>query len=291
MTDDYRVLNKAKWDERAPAHAASPDYAVTRFVSDPEFLSEVVRFDQPLLGDIRGLRGVHLQCHIGTDTISLARLGARMTGLDFSSAALTQARTLTEKTRTPVDFVESDVYDAVSALGAAQFDLVFTGIGALCWIPSIDHWAQTVAGLLRPGGRLFLREGHPMLAVSSDLQAVASGRAIDETRTDRPTVGYPYFEIPEPMVFSDGTTYVETDTEFTQLVTHEWNHGLGEVVTALLDHGMTITGLVEHRSVPWEALPGQMTREANGEWRLTEHPERLPLSYTLQARRQLAGGE
>ncbi|WP_433202426.1 class I SAM-dependent methyltransferase [Nocardia sp. CA-107356] len=279
MTHDYRILNKANWDERAPAHAASHDYAVDRFVADPEFLSDVVRFDLPLLGDIRGLRGVHLQCHIGTDTISLARLGARMTGLDFSPAALTQARLLAEATGNRVDFVESDVYDAVSALGAAQFDLVFTGIGALCWIPSVDRWARTVAELLRPGGRLFLREGHPMLW------------AIDETRTDRPTVGYPYFEMPEPTVFSSGTTYVETETEFTQTVTHEWNHGLGDVVTALLDHGMTITGLVEHRSVPWEALPDQMTRDANGEWRLTEHPERLPLTYTLQARRQLAGRE
>ncbi|MEV4129432.1 class I SAM-dependent methyltransferase [Nocardia sp. NPDC049707] len=279
MTDDYRILNKANWDERAPAHAASPDYAVSRFVADPEFLSEVVRFDLPLLGDVRGLRGVHLQCHIGTDTISLARLGARMTGLDFSPAALTQARQLAEMASTPVDFIESEVYDAVSVLGAGQFDLVFTGIGALCWIPSMDRWARTVAGLLRPGGRLFLREGHPMLW------------AMDETHTDRPTIGYPYFEMPAPTVFSSATTYVETETEFTQTVTHEWNHGLGDVVTALLEHGMTITGLVEHRSVPWEALPGQMTCESNGEWRLSEHPERLPLTYTLQAQRQLAGSE
>ncbi|MEV5838152.1 class I SAM-dependent methyltransferase [Nocardia sp. NPDC052112] len=279
MSDDYRILNKANWDERAPAHAASSDYAVARFVADPEFLSEVVRFDLPLLGDIRGLRGVHLQCHIGTDTISLARLGARMTGLDFSPVALAQARQLAETTGAPVDFIESEVCDAITALGTAQFDLVFTGIGALCWIPSMDRWARTVAGLLRPGGRLFLREGHPMLW------------AMDETHTDRPTVGYPYFEMPEPTVFSSGTTYVETETEFTHTVTHEWNHGLGDVVTALLAHGMTITGLVEHRSVPWEALPGQMTREGNGEWRLSEHPERLPLTYTLQARRQLAGRE
>ncbi|WP_433710652.1 hypothetical protein ACQP2U_30625 [Nocardia sp. CA-084685] len=114
---------------------------------------------------------------------------------------------------------------------------------------------------------------------------------MDETRTDRPTVGYPHFETPEPTVFSSGTTYVETDTEFTQIVTHQWNHGLGNVVTALLDHGMTITGLVEHRSVPWEALPGQMARQSNSEWRLREHPERLPRTYTLQARRQLAGAE
>ncbi|MFE9576110.1 class I SAM-dependent methyltransferase [Nocardia sp. NPDC006044] len=274
MTDDYLRLNKANWDERAPVHAASRDYAVHRFLVEPDFLSEVVRFDRPLLGDIDGLRGVHLQCHIGTDTLSLARLGATMTGLDFSPASLAQARLLAEKTGAQIDFVEADVYDAVSALGAARFDLVYTGIGALCWLPSIERWAQTVAGLLRPGGRLFIRDSHPMLCT------------IDETHTDRLVVGYPYFETPEPMVFSDGGTYVETDAEFVQTTTHEWNHGFGEIVTALLNAGLSITGLTEHRSVPWEALPGKMTRGDGDEWHLTEHPERLPLSFTVQARKQ-----
>jgi 2-polyprenyl-3-methyl-5-hydroxy-6-metoxy-1,4-benzoquinol methylase len=129
--DDYRVLNRAGWDERAPAHAASPDYGFERFVTDPEFLSDVVRFDLPRLGDISGLRGVHLQCHIGTDTISLARLGARMSGLDFSPAAIEQAETLAARTGLEVDFHLADVYDAVEVLGEASYDLVFTGIGAL----------------------------------------------------------------------------------------------------------------------------------------------------------------
>ncbi|WP_221639274.1 class I SAM-dependent methyltransferase [Nocardia bhagyanarayanae] len=273
MTEDYRILNRANWDERASLHAASPDYRVARFAAEPDFLSPVVRFDLPLLGDVRGLRGVHLQCHIGTDTISLARLGARMTGLDFSPASLAQARELAERTGSDVDFVEADVYEAVSVLGSERFDLVFTGIGALCWLPSIERWAQTVAGLLRPGGRLFLREGHPMLG------------AIDESVTDGLTLGYPYFETPEPMVFSDDSTYVETDGRLGQTTIHEWNHGLGEVVSALLANGLTLTGLTEHRSVPWNALPGRMTRDEHDEWRLIEHPERVPLSYTLQARK------
>jgi SAM-dependent methyltransferase len=270
--DDYRVLNKASWDERAPAHAASVDYAVERFVADPGFLSDVVRFDLPLLGDVSGLRGVHLQCHIGTDTISLSRLGARMTGLDFSAAALEQARALVARTRDEVDFVEADVYDAVDVLGAASYDLVFTGIGALCWLPSIERWAATVAGLLRPGGRLFIREGHPVLW------------SIDEGRTDALAIGHNYFEQAEPMVWTEGGTYVETDAEFVHNTTHEWNRGLGEIVTALLGSGMELTGLAEHDSVPWLALPGQMTRTPDGkEWRLADRPERLPASYTLQA--------
>ncbi|MFE6858303.1 class I SAM-dependent methyltransferase [Nocardia sp. NPDC057668] len=273
MSDDYRILNKANWDERAPAHAASPDYDLHRFLDEPDFISPVVRFDQPLLGDVRGLHAVHLQCHIGTDTLSLARLGATVTGLDFSAASLTQARQLAERTGTPIEFVESDVYDAETALGAERFDLVYTGVGALCWLPSVRRWAETVAGLLRPGGRLFIREGHPMLW------------ATDEKHTDKLVLGYPYFELPEPMVFADEGTYVDTDAEFEATTTHEWNHGLGEIVTAVLDVGLTLTGLTEHASVPWNALPEQMEQGHDGEWRLSAHPERLPLTYTLQARK------
>jgi SAM-dependent methyltransferase len=272
--DDYLTINAAGWDERAPAHAASPGYSVERFVSDPDFVSHVVAFDVPLLGDVRGLRGVHLQCHIGTDTLSLSRLGARMSGLDFSAASLDQARSLAERTSAEIDYHQSDVYDAVGVFGRERFDFVFTGIGALCWLPSIDRWAETVAGLLKPGGRLFIREGHPMLW------------SLDDERSDLLQVRYPYFEREQPMVWDQAGTYVETDVEFTSNVTHEWNHGLGETITALLAHGLGITSLVEHQSVPWEALPGQMTLGGNGEWQLTDEPWRLPLTYTLQAIRR-----
>jgi SAM-dependent methyltransferase len=267
----YLDLNRANWDDRAPAHAASPDYDVERFVAEPDFLSEVVRFDMPLLGDVRGLRGVHLQCHIGTDTISLARLGAVMTGLDFSGASIAEATRLSMLAGSPVEFVESNVYEALDVLPAATYDLVYTGIGALCWLPDVARWAQVVASLLRPGGRLFIREGHPMLW------------AMDEARADALVVGYPYFEREEPLVDDFPGTYVATDAEFTHNVTHSWNHGLGEIVTAVLDAGMELTGLVEHQSVPWEALPGQMQRGDLDEWSLTDRPWRLAHTYTLQA--------
>jgi SAM-dependent methyltransferase len=270
--DPYVRVNRESWDERAPAHAASPDYGVDRFVEDPGFLSDVVRFDLPRLGDIGGVRGVHLQCHIGTDTLSLARLGARMTGLDFSRASLEQARLLSDRAGPHVEFVEAEVYGAVEALGRGAFDFVFTGIGALCWLPSIARWAAVVTDLLVPGGRLFLREGHPMLWT------------LDEERVDGElTVDYPYFEREEAIVSDYPGTYVETSATFTRNVTHQWNHGLGEIVTALLNSRMDITMLVEHDSVPWEALPGKMTKTGLGEWRLTDRPWRLPHSYTLQA--------
>lgn len=274
---DYRALNKASWDERAPAHAASPGYSLDSFRNDPSFLSYVVQYDVPRLGDLRGLRGVHLQCHIGTDTISLARLGAQMTGYDFSPAALAEARKLNDELGAGVDFVEGDLYDAVDALGESRFDLVFTGIGALCWLPDIRRWAEVVARLLRPGGRLFIREGHPML------WALADGR--DDNLL---VVEHPYFETAEPIIWDEGGTYVETDVEFRHNLTHEWNHGLGEIVTALLDNGMQLTMLEEHDSVPWEGLPGLMAKvpEFDHEWRIVDRPQRLPHSYTLQAVKQ-----
>ncbi|MGH2870899.1 MAG: class I SAM-dependent methyltransferase, partial [Solirubrobacteraceae bacterium] len=134
--DSYLEINRANWDERAPAHAASPDYAVARFVEDPSFISHVVAFDRPRLGDLSGLRGVHLQCHIGTDTLSLHRLGARMTGVDLSPASLAHARELAASVGAQIEYVESDVYAAPQALGGRTFKLVYTGVGALCWLPS-----------------------------------------------------------------------------------------------------------------------------------------------------------
>jgi SAM-dependent methyltransferase len=274
VVTDYRTVNRANWDERAPAHAASPDYAVDRFVDDPRYLSKVVRFDLPRLGDVSGLRAVHLQCHIGTDTISLHRLGARVTGLDFSTASLEQARRLATMAGADVDFVESEVYEATQVLQPGAFDLVYTGIGALCWLPEVRRWAKVVSALLRPGGRLFLREGHPMLW------------AIDDARTDGVlAVDYPYFERTEPLVFSDTGTYVSTDHTFNQNLTHQWNHGLGDIITGLLDAGLELTMFEEHDSAPWDALPGSTVRDDLGEWRLAERPWRLPQTYTLQARR------
>ncbi len=272
MDDDYLDLNRASWDERAPAHAASPDYNLQAFVADPAYISHVVEFDRPLLGDLSGLRGVHLQCHIGTDTVSLSRLGARMTGLDFSPAALDQARALAKRSGDDVSFVQSDVYDAVSALGGEKFDIIFTGIGALCWLPNVARWAAVVSALLRPGGRLFIREGHPMLWSLAD--ARPDGLLV---------VDFPYFEREEATVFDEGGTYVETDVVFTANTTHSWNHGLAEIVSALVAEGLQVTSLVEHDSVPWEAFPGQMTKDDRGEWRLTDRPWRLAASYTLQA--------
>lgn len=241
-------------------------YALDRY-KDPAHLSDTVRFDQPRLGDVNGSRAVHLQCHIGTDTVSLARLGARMTGLDLSPVSLREARKLAALADTDIDFHEADVHDAVDVLGAGTFDLVYTGIGALCWLPDVARWARVVADLLRPGGRLFVREAHPMLmTLGDDL---------------RPH--YPYFEHEDPIVEEDEGTYTGDGTVFGNRLTHSWDHGLAETISGLLGAGMRLTGLAEHDSVPWNALPGHMTEDDRGEWRLADRPQRLAATFTLQA--------
>lgn len=194
-----------------------------------------------------------------------------MTGLDSSSESLRRARELAERVGEPIRFVEADVYRALDVLPVGSFDLVYTGIGALCWLPDVTRWASVMAGLLRPGGRLFIREMHPMLAT------------IDGSDSDRLAVEYPYFERDEPNVWDDGGTYFETDQVFTATTTHEWSHGIGDMITALLAHGMRLVELVEHDSVPWAALPDQMSSDDRGEWRLSERPWRLATSFTLQA--------
>ncbi|MFF8819322.1 class I SAM-dependent methyltransferase [Leucobacter sp. NPDC015123] len=272
-TSDYLAANEANWDNRAPLHAArdGSGYGVDTYIDDQAALSDVVTFDRPLLGDIRGLTAVHLQCHIGTDTISLARLGATVTGLDFSGESVTEARKLAAEAGDAVEFVQSDVHRALDVLPACAFDLVYTGVGALCWLPRVQDWARVVARLLAPGGTLHLREAHPILW------------AMDESVTTDLTLRYPYFEHVQPLEWDDTETYVETSTALTSTKTYEWNHSLGEIITALIDNGLRIETLVEHQSVPWEALPGQMTLGEDGEWRLTTRAGVAPLSYTLRA--------
>ena len=272
MTDDWRTVNLANWESRVPMHTGPGGYDLASF-DDPEHLSGVVSYDLPRLGLLDGLDVVHLQCHIGTDTVSLARLGAKsVTGLDFSPSAVEAGRALATRAGNDVTFVEADVASAVDALGAECADVVYTGIGALCWLPDIREWAGVVAALLRPGGRLFVREGHPILWAMSDPRP--DGLLVVE---------YPYFETP-------GTRFVYEDTYAgTGVVSSpesiSFNHGLGEIFTALLEAGFTITGFEEHRELAWNFFDDAMVEspDFDGEFVLAEGGERLPLTYTLQA--------
>jgi SAM-dependent methyltransferase len=267
---EYVSVNRRNWESRVGIHEQA--YRLGRYVADPTLISPVVAFDLPRLGDIAGLDTVHLQCHIGTDTLSLARLGAHVTGLDFSPSALAVARSLAAECGQAIDFVEAEVYDAVEVLGPEQHDLVFTGIGALCWLPDVDRWAEVVSALLRPGGRLFIREGHPMLW------------ALCDPRPDQLlVVEFPYFQIDQGTTFDETASYVDHEGELASPLTIQWNHGLAQIITAVLAAGLELVSLDEHQSVPWNAAGDAMVELPNGEFQLRDRPERLAATYTLQA--------
>lgn len=282
-------INRANWDSRAPIHAAAPSYEIPRLLSDPTAISQVVAFDRPRLGELTGDDVVHLQCHIGTDTLSLHRLGAAsVTGVDLSPVSLAQARKVAAAAGVAIDYVESDVYSAPAALNR-QFDLVYTGIGAICWLPRIDRWAQVVAELLRPGGRLFIRDGHPVLnaLLATELGPDPVDRryqpAITGAGGSTISLELPYFEQAQWLMWKDDTTYAGSGQVGSPTAV-EWNHSISEIITAVMDAGLQLSGFVEHDSTPWEAFPGQMTLDAaTGEWRLTDRPERLPATFTLTA--------
>jgi SAM-dependent methyltransferase len=269
---DAMAANRDNWNARVPVHVAPDGYDLERLRADATAISEIVAFDIERLGDLSGKDLVHLQCHIGTDTVSLARLGATVTGLDFAEDAITEARDLAEACGVPVRFEVGNVYDAPSVL-RQTYDIVYTGVGAINWLPDIARWAQVVAALLRPGGRLHLFEGHPVLWCVGD-----------DTGPDDVRLNYPYFETASPVGFSETSSYAGSG-EVVSPRHYEWNHGIGEIVQAVLDAGLVLTGLEEHRVIPWGAFDWFEPVPGTSDW--TRLPagmrDRFPLSYTLQA--------
>lgn len=276
----YFDANRKWWDAVVPIHEASRGYNREGFLRGEKPLCPV-EFAE-LGPHVAGKKLLHLQCHFGMDTLNWARLGATVTGLDFSATAIEAARRLSAESRIPGRFVHANVYDAAAALGET-FDIVYTGIGALNWLPDIRAWARVVAACLGTGGLLYLYEGHPLLW------------ALDQEREDALLVaGKRYFELAEPMVCEDDATYVD-GPKLERMPTCEWNHGLGEIVTALIDAGLRISFVHEHRELPWRALRGMEAvgpgtggadghYQSNRMWRLPEAQRDLvPLMYSLLA--------
>ena len=268
--DSYRAANRENWDERVGIHYTSDAYAVQRFIRNPDDISEVVAFDRKALGDVTGKRLLHLQCHFGRDTLSWARLGADVTGVDFSEQAIEAARRLSRDSRTPGRFVVSELYDSPSIL-RETFDIVYTSVGALCWLPNIREWARVAAGFLETGGLFYVRDGHPMLL------------ALDLDRTDDTLlVRYPYFESPDPTRYEAEGSYAG-DGKLKHTANYEWAHGLGEIVTALIDTGLRIDRVDEHRFLDWHAM-ACMIRGDDGYYRFPPHlANNVPLQFSIRA--------
>jgi SAM-dependent methyltransferase len=223
------------------------------------------------LGDPAGLDLVHLQCHFGLDTLAWADAGARVTGLDFSPVAVEAARDLAVRAglEERSTFVRADVYDAARVLAPRTFDIVYVSLGALHWLPRVAGWADQVAALARPGGRLYLHDTHPLPWSFDD---------------HSPTLRYTYFEESEPYAGDSDETYTDTERPLVNTRTYEWNHGIGEVVTALIDRGFRIDRLVEHDWTVHQQFPW-LTETGPGHWTAPTGMPRLPLTFTVVATR------
>ena len=240
-------------------------------VDDPKRLSSVVEFDRTYVGDVTGRTLLHSQCHIGTDTVSWGKLGASITGIDFSAPALEVARSMAAELALDARFVETDVYSAPDVLDG-EFDIVYTGVGAINWLPDIARWARVMAHFTRPGGTFLMREGHPILW------------ALDyDEPNQRLVLDLPYFETEAPGTWVETETYMGTG-QVAHATHHDWNHGVGEILTALIGAGFTIDLFEEHRFLEWSAVPWMVERD--GRWYLPDHQRDLaPLMYTIRATR------
>lgn len=256
-------LNRRWWDERVPLHVASEFYDVEGFKAGGSTLRP---FELEDVGDVAGRSLVHLQCHFGLDTLSWARRGARVTGLDFSTPAVEAARSLAADTGLDAEFVVASLYDAPAALGGRRFDIVYTGLGALNWLPDIRRWAQVVAELVEPDGLLYLSEFHPFTWVFGD---------------DDLSIEHDYFQR-ESFVFEDPGTYADVEARTAHNRTEEWQHPLGNVVSAVIEAGLEVELLHEHDYTLFPRWP--FLEERAGVYRHPEGRPRLPLMYSLRAR-------
>lgn len=270
MTNEDAVrANNALWDEWTKVHEASAFYDLAGFRRggirlSPEELEEI--------GPVDGLDVLHLQCHFGIDTLSFARLGARVTGADFSQAAVDLATSIAAEIGHPeARFVRSDLYDLPGSL-EGEFDLVYTSRGVLGWIPDIQRWAEVVAHFVRPGGRFYITEIHPV-AQAFENEGVAPG----ELR-----LAYPYWEHREPLAFPVVGSYADPEAAVSTPTEYGWDHGLGEIVTALIDAGLRIRSLREYPFVAWKL--DFLVESPEGGWRLPPGSGgELPLSFSILA--------
>ena len=274
MTDiDWRTLNRANWDERVRVHLGPGGYDLTALRAGRDRLNAI---EEAELGSVDGLRILHLQCHFGRDTLILAQRGAEVVGLDFSAPAIDAARKLAVELglESRARFVEADLYEAEAAIAEPHaFDLVFVTWGAIYWLPDIRRWAGIVTHFLKPGGALYLADGHPAALVFDDERRQPDGN---------PGYFLPYFQR-EPLVYDNSVDYLDRAVRLQNSRQVSWMHPLGSTVTALLDTGLRLEWLHEHDSVTWQMFES-LVEGTDGLYRWPDKPW-LPLSFSLRAMR------
>lgn len=259
---DAFALNKAMWNARVPLHLASRMYDVDGFVAGRNSLTAL---ELELLGEVNGRRILHLQCHFGQDTISLARMGAEATGLDISDTAIAEARKLTERCGSTASWVLSNVIDHVPDLDG-RFDIVFTSYGTIGWLPHLKPWAANIRRYLKPGGRLVFVEFHPVMWMFDN----------DFTR-----IAYSYFNR-EAIVEEEQGTYADREADI-KLESHSWNHSLSDVLSVLLDEGLRIERFIELDGSPHDCFRNAVQGD-DGLYRIRGMEGKLPMVYGLEAR-------
>jgi 2-polyprenyl-3-methyl-5-hydroxy-6-metoxy-1,4-benzoquinol methylase len=265
--------NRRNWDERAAIHArdATGHYRLDRFRAGEDVLYAIEAAE---LGDISGKRVLHLQCHIGCDTLCLARRGAVATGLDFSGVAIDFARSLAVETGLKADFVQGTV-DQAPHLTPGPFDLVFTTWGTISWLPDVRVWAKIIAAVLAPGGELYFADIHPGFAVLEERAGSLVSMYDFQTPADR------------PLESADVTTYTGDPAVITHQSTLQWIHSLSSILSALIDAGLTIAMFREHEALPWRAVPSLIPMP-DRLWRLPDGHPRVPLAISLRAKQRTA---
>ena len=270
MPTDHRIeMNRRHWNECTPVHAASDFYDVESFKAGRITLSELERTG---VGDVRGKSLLHLQCHFGLDTLSWVRLGAQATGVDISDDAIATARRLTDELGLDARFIRANVYDLPEVLDE-QFDVVYTAMGVLVWLPDLTRWAEVVAHHLKPDGLFYLLDVHPVSQVFDE------NRQVDAAADLR--VGYGYFPDAAGTMYPGGEpSYAGED--IIEGPAWEWQHSLAEILGALLDAGLRLTSFDEHPVTMYRQFPG-MVRGDDGLWRLPLAEDMIPLVFTLTA--------
>jgi SAM-dependent methyltransferase len=270
---DWRAANRANWDERVQVHLGAGGYDLAPLREGRGRLNAI---EEPELGPVDGRRVLHLQCHFGRDTLTLAQRGAEVVGLDFSTLAIAKSRELAAELglASRARFIEADLYDATAAIPEPHaFDLVYVTWGAIYWLPDIRRWAQVVAHFLKPGGALYLAEAHPAALVLDDTHRLPDGN---------PGYFLPYFQR-EPFVYDNPTDYVDRSARLRNSRQVNWMHPLGSIVTALPEAGLRPEWLHEHDSVTWHMF-SLLVEGPDGLYRWPDKPW-LPLSFSLSARK------
>jgi 2-polyprenyl-3-methyl-5-hydroxy-6-metoxy-1,4-benzoquinol methylase len=261
---NYAATNAALWDAKTKHHIGSKFYDVPAFLDGAQTLKVI---ETELLGDVYSKNVLHLQCHFGQDALSLARMGAQVTGLDISGEAIRQAEAFAQQLQLATRFVQSDVYDAPNALNREQFDIVFTSYGTIGWLPDIRRWARVVADCLKPGGMFVFAEFHPAVWMFDN---------------DFTYVQYSYFNR-ETIVETETGTYASREAEIS-LPSISWNHSLGEVLEALLGAGLQLQAFREFDYSPYDCFSAGV-EVAPGKFQIKGMEGKLPMVYALKAMR------